>query len=184
MDVRKWESLSHVQIFVTPKDWRLQFSSVHGISQARILEQVATSFSKGSSWPRNQTHISCVSCIGRRVLYHWGTLTCKVGVSTFPALEDCKNSSENTNIDEKTLQTKMQRVPETTVRFDNFLEGLTELKSCYPHSYSWLQEKDTDQSQLKEKSHRAEPLCHLLLGLCVWHCAEHRHPGTWWCLKL
>ena len=68
----------------------------------------------------------------------------------------------------------MQRVPETTVRFDNFLEGLTELKSCYPHSYSWLQEKDTDQSQLKE-SHtgqsleglRAEPLCHLLLGLCV-----------------
>ena len=79
-----------------------------------------------------------------------------MGVSTFPALEDCKNSSENTNIDEKTLQTKMQRVPETTVRFDNFLEGLTELKSCYPHSYSWLQEKDTDQSQLKEKPHRAE----------------------------
>ena len=31
-------------------------SSVHGIFQARILEQVAISFSRGSSWPRNQTH--------------------------------------------------------------------------------------------------------------------------------
>ena len=39
--------------------------SVHGILQARILEWVATSFSRGSSWPRDQTHISCASCIGR-----------------------------------------------------------------------------------------------------------------------
>ena len=35
-------------------------SSVHGILQARILEWVAISFSRGSSWPRNQTHISCI----------------------------------------------------------------------------------------------------------------------------
>ena len=33
-------------------------SSVRGILQARILEWVATSFSRGSSWARNQTHIS------------------------------------------------------------------------------------------------------------------------------
>ena len=33
-------------------------SSVHRISQARILEWVAISFSRGSSWPRNQTHVS------------------------------------------------------------------------------------------------------------------------------
>ena len=32
--------------------------SVHGISQARILEWVAISFSRGSSWPRDKTHIS------------------------------------------------------------------------------------------------------------------------------
>ena len=31
------------------------------------------SFTKGSSWPRDQTHISCVSCIGRQILYHWVT---------------------------------------------------------------------------------------------------------------
>ena len=42
--------------------------SVHGISQARILEWVAVSFSRGSSQPRDQTHVSCIS---RRVLYHW-----------------------------------------------------------------------------------------------------------------
>ena len=45
-------------------------SSVHEIPQARILEWVAISFSRGSSWTRNQTH---VSCIGRRILFHWVT---------------------------------------------------------------------------------------------------------------
>ena len=48
-------------------------SSVYGISQARILEWVAISSSRGSSRPRDQTCISCVSCIGRQVLYHRGT---------------------------------------------------------------------------------------------------------------
>ena len=38
-------------------------SSVHGILQARILEWVAMPSSRGSSQPRNQTHVSCVSCI-------------------------------------------------------------------------------------------------------------------------
>ena len=39
-------------------------SSVHGISQARILERVVIPFSRGSSWPRNQIHVSNISCIG------------------------------------------------------------------------------------------------------------------------
>ena len=38
-----------------------------GFPQARILEQVAIFFSRESSRPRNQT---CISCIGRRILYH------------------------------------------------------------------------------------------------------------------
>ena len=33
--------------------------SVHGILQARILEWVAFSFSRGSSQPRNRTQVSC-----------------------------------------------------------------------------------------------------------------------------
>ena len=31
----------------------------------------AVSSSRGSSWPRDQTCISCVSCIGRQILYCW-----------------------------------------------------------------------------------------------------------------
>ena len=42
--------------------------SVRGILQARILEWVAMSSSRGSSRPRDQTQVSCVSCTGRRVL--------------------------------------------------------------------------------------------------------------------
>ena len=45
-------------------------SSVHGILQARTLEWVAMSFSRGSSRPRDPTNVSCVSCIGRWILYH------------------------------------------------------------------------------------------------------------------
>jgi len=51
-------------------------SSVHGISQAGILEWIAISFSRGFFRPRDRT---CISCIGvcvcakshRQILYHW-----------------------------------------------------------------------------------------------------------------
>ena len=39
-------------------DCSLPGSSVHGISQARILEKVAIPFSRGSSQPRDQTWVS------------------------------------------------------------------------------------------------------------------------------
>ena len=45
-------------------------ATVHGILQARILERVAMPSSRRSSQPRDQTHISYVSCIGRWILYH------------------------------------------------------------------------------------------------------------------
>ena len=47
-----------------PKDSRPSGSSVHGIFQAIILEWVAFSYSRGSIPPRNQTHVSYISCIG------------------------------------------------------------------------------------------------------------------------
>ena len=53
-----------------PMDCSLPGSSVHWILQARILEWVAMPSSRGSSWPRNQTHVSCISYIGRQILYH------------------------------------------------------------------------------------------------------------------
>ena len=54
-------------------DCSLPGSSAHIILQARVLEWGALSYSSGSFWPRDQTHIaciSCVSCIGRWILYH------------------------------------------------------------------------------------------------------------------
>jgi len=48
-------------------------SSVHGISQARVLQWVAMSSPRGSFWPRDRTHISYVSCFGRHILCHCAT---------------------------------------------------------------------------------------------------------------
>ena len=45
--------------------------SVHEILQTRILSWVAMPSSRGSSWLRDQTQISYISCIGRWVLYHY-----------------------------------------------------------------------------------------------------------------
>ena len=52
-----------------PMDCSPPGSSVHGVLQARVLEWVASSFSRRSS-QRNQTS---VSCIGRQILYHRDT---------------------------------------------------------------------------------------------------------------
>ena len=49
-----------------PMDCSLSGSPVHGILQARILEWVAIPYSRGSSWPRDQTLISYVSCISKK----------------------------------------------------------------------------------------------------------------------
>ena len=53
--------------FATP--WTVAYKDplVHGIFQARILEWVAISFSRGSFCPRVKT---CVSYTGRLILYH------------------------------------------------------------------------------------------------------------------
>ena len=54
----------------SPVDCSSPGSSAHGIFQARILEWVAISSSRGSSWPRDRT---LVSWIGRQILYHLAT---------------------------------------------------------------------------------------------------------------
>ena len=57
--------LNHARLFAT-LDCSPAGSSVYGIAQARILEWVAISSSRGTSQPRDQTR---VSCIGRWILY-------------------------------------------------------------------------------------------------------------------
>ena len=55
---------------------------VDAISKMRKkLECVAISSSMGSSWPRDRTYVSCISCIGRQILYHW---------TTWETLHQCK----------------------------------------------------------------------------------------------
>ena len=44
-----------------PIDCSLSGSSVHGIFQARMLEWIAISFSRGSSRSRNRTRVSCIA---------------------------------------------------------------------------------------------------------------------------
>ena len=56
-----------------PLDYNLPSSSAHGIFQAKILQWVATYYSRGSSWPRDLTHVFCIFCIGRWILYHCAT---------------------------------------------------------------------------------------------------------------
>ena len=54
------QSLSHVTLCNT-MGYSSPGSSAHGIFQARILERVAISFSRGSSWPREQTRVSRIA---------------------------------------------------------------------------------------------------------------------------
>ena len=70
------KSLQSCPILCNPMDCSLSGSSVHGILQARILQWVAVPSSRESSWPRDQT---CISCIGRKVLYYH----CHLGSSCF-----------------------------------------------------------------------------------------------------
>ena len=71
--MKLWMCAKSLQLCPTlcdPMGYSLPGPSVHGILQAKILEQVAISFSRGPSQPRDRTCVSYVSCTGRQVLYH------------------------------------------------------------------------------------------------------------------
>ena len=63
-------------------DCSLPDSSVHGISQARILEWVAIAPSRGPSQWRTEPS-SPVSCIGRQIPYHGATWDTRVYIHTY-----------------------------------------------------------------------------------------------------
>ena len=74
MSLKKWVLVAHSgPTLCDPMDCNLTGSSVHGIPQVRLLEWVAMPSSRGSSWPRDQTPISCISGIGRPILSHSAT---------------------------------------------------------------------------------------------------------------
>ena len=57
-DLEKWSKVKVTQS--CPTLWDPVDYTVHGILQARILERVAFSFSRGSSQPRGRTQVSCI----------------------------------------------------------------------------------------------------------------------------
>ena len=58
-----------VSTLCDPKDCSLPDSSVHRILQASVLEWVGMSSSRRSTQPRDQTHVSYVTCLSRCILY-------------------------------------------------------------------------------------------------------------------
>ena len=65
--LKEWPPRGTVQLDYSPSD-----SSFHRIFQARILEWFAISFSRGSSWPRDQTWVSCIADRSFYYLSHEG----------------------------------------------------------------------------------------------------------------
>ena len=63
-------AVAAVQLFCDPMNCTLPGSSVHNIFLGENPRVVAIPFSRGSSQPRDPTHVSYVSCIGKRVLYY------------------------------------------------------------------------------------------------------------------
>ena len=64
-------------------------SFVHMIFQARILEWVAISSSRGSCRQKGQTCVSYVSCIGRQILHHWAIWEALIGYAEGPLKPAC-----------------------------------------------------------------------------------------------
>ena len=72
-----------------PMDCSLLDSSVHGIPQARILEWVAISSSRGSSPPRDRTHGSYISCIDRQVFITSAIWEAHIHTAAAKSLQSC-----------------------------------------------------------------------------------------------
>ena len=109
MTVRCVHPHTHTQLCPTlwdPMDCSPPGSSVHASFQARVLKQVAISFSRWSSWPRAKTHMSYISCIGRRILYHQATWlrTRQIQCKRKTKEQKLKLTSRETILDKKILE--------------------------------------------------------------------------------
>ena len=78
-----------------PVDCSPPGSSVQGIFQARILEWVAISSSKGSSWIRDRTYVSFLLYLGRWIFYHWATWKALSSLSWMERIEQGRRGKES-----------------------------------------------------------------------------------------
>ena len=99
-----------------PMDGSLPHSSVHGIFQARVLEWVAISFSRGSSPPRDQTQVCLI--VGRRFnhLSHQGR-------GKFTAIHYYLKKQEKYRIDNLTLYLRQLEKRRTKKENPKLVEG-------------------------------------------------------------
>ena len=88
---------SHIWLW-DPIDYSPPGSSVHGIFHVHGMEWVAMPSSRGSSQPREQTHIFCVSCIGGWILYHWATWEAHVLEHTLGASKISKSQQRHLHL--------------------------------------------------------------------------------------
>ena len=68
--------LSQLQLcpsLCVPMDYSPPGFSVHGILQESILKWIAVPSSRESSWSRDRTPVSCISCIAGGFFTHWAT---------------------------------------------------------------------------------------------------------------
>ena len=87
-----------------PHGCSLPVSSVHGILQARILEWIAIPFSRGSSWPRDQTWVFCTA---GRFFAIWATRGALIAiilrvVKRKEHTRSCMDQALNTGFDQRT----------------------------------------------------------------------------------
>ena len=108
-----------------PKDCSPPGFSVHGILQARLLEWIAIPFSRGSSWPRNWT---LVSCIAGRFFTTWAT-----GNSNCPT---CIRPTASTNSMQQILDFNRLYFPPSDTQESVKSEGISHsvmFDSLWPH---------------------------------------------------
>ena len=90
-------------------------SSVHGIFQARILEWLAISFSRGSSWSRDRTQVSRIE---GRLFTIWATRNLQKGLIqpyfTHPIILCTLKSLSDMNFGRQRTQISVPRAPEGT----------------------------------------------------------------------
>ena len=125
-----------------PMDCSLPGSSVHGILQPRILEQVAISFSRGSSWPRDQTQVSCI--IGRFFTF-WAILyVYNLSIKNTSLKKKKHKKSEFLMKRQKFFYIKLMNL------FGCFVIGMTQkLHPHIPHFSHWLKILGKIQNNLK-----------------------------------
>ena len=88
-----------------PMDCVLPGSSVHGILQARILEWLAISFSRGSSWARDGTWVSCTA---GRLFTDWAMMEAQFNIwPLLFLLQDWSYGSDQHTWEEKKMEKKL-----------------------------------------------------------------------------